>query len=166
MLQLGLLDPAEARQAINFNGVEDQMFRTIRNYNMSLEVLEAAVAGDEIEILPTDPIDEMREVFEDFMHSDEFLQLTEEAQEYVRSIFVAIIAQGNPQAQQVLQTPLYPMQQPQQPQQPDPNSPLGMTPGPPDVGGGGTVEGAAQRAANQEAAATFESFDPRANTGV
>tara|TARA_R100000152_G_scaffold4581_1_gene1605 strand:- start:8269 stop:10200 length:1932 start_codon:yes stop_codon:yes gene_type:complete len=162
MLQLGLLDPMEARRAINFNGVEDQMFRTIRNYNMALETLEAAVAGDQITILPTDPVDEMREVFEDFMHSEEFLDMTNEARDYVTSIFVSIIAQGNPQAAQALQTPLYPVAQPEA----DPNSPLGVTPGPPDVGGGGTVEGAAQRAENQEQAATYESFDPRANTGV
>tara|TARA_R110002051_G_scaffold197208_1_gene264747 strand:- start:198 stop:2123 length:1926 start_codon:yes stop_codon:yes gene_type:complete len=164
MLQLGLLDPAEARSAINFNGVEDEMFRTIRNYNMALETLEAAVAGDQITILPTDPVDQMREVFEDFMHSDEFQDLTEGAREYVTSIFVAIISQGNPQAAQQLQTPVFPMQQPQQ--QPNPESPLGVTPGPPDMGGGGTVEGAAQRAENQAASATYENFDPRANTGV
>lgn len=164
MLQLGLLDPMEARKAINFNGVEEQMFKTVRNYNMALETLEAVVAGDQVTILPTDPVDEMREVFEDFMHSDEFHELDEGAQEYITTIFVTIIAQGDQQAIQALSQPIYPPPAPTP--APGPESPLGVTPGPPDMGGGGTVEGAAQRAANQETARVYEGFDPRANTGA
>jgi hypothetical protein len=165
MFQMGLLDPMEARQAINFNGVEEQMFRTIRNYNMSLEVLEAVVAGDEVTILPTDPITELREVFEDFMHSDEFNIMDSDAQEYVTTIYVSMLSQGNPQVAQQLQTPLFPMQPPQPPQ-PGQGGPLGVTPVPPDVGGGGTPEGAAQRTENQRAGNTYESYNARVDPGV
>ena len=162
LAQMGLLTPEEARKAVNFFGQDPMIQQSVRNYNYALDLLEAALEGNEVLILRTDPILEIAEVFQEYTTSDEFRDLPMEIQENVQNILIAVAAQGNPQAAQQLSQPVYPLQ-PQPPQQPG----MGMSPG--AMGGaqqGGTPEGAAQRTENQKMAKTYEGFDPRSGGGM
>ena len=131
---------------------------------MALDVLEAVVAGDEVTIVPTDPVTELREVFEDFMHSSEYGDMDEETRDNVTAIYISILAQGQPEVAAQLAKPLHPIQQ----QMAQPSMPVGPEAEAVAAGGtqGGTAAGAAQRTANQETARVYEGFDARANPGA
>jgi hypothetical protein len=161
LAQLGLLTPEEARKSLSFFGQDPLIHQSVRNYNYALDLLEAALVGDEVIVLPTDPLKELIEVFQEYTTSEEFQEVPEEIQDNVQAILISIIAQGNPQVAQQLSQPLYPaMQQPQQPG-------MGMQQGDPNAQQqGGTSEGAAQRTENQELARTYEGFDARAGGGM
>ena len=59
------------------------------------KLLEATKRGYEIEIFQTDDISAMLNVFADFVHTDDFYELPEERQLYIRDIVVAL---SNPMA--------------------------------------------------------------------
>lgn len=165
MFQLGLLSPEEARKAISFFGQDAMIHQSVRNYNYALDLLEDALSGDQIVVLPTDPQKEILEVFQEYSSSEEFRDLPLEIQENVTNILVAVIAQGNPQVVASLQNPVYPVQPPQQQQQ---QGPMGMAApsAEANASGGGTPEGAAQRTENQQMAQVYEGFNPRAGGGM
>ena len=158
LVQLGLLTPEEARKSLSFFGQDPLIHQSVRNYNYALDLLEASLVGDQITILPTDPLKEILEVFQEYTTSEEFQELPEEIQDSVQGVLISVAAQGNPQVAMQLSQPVYPIQQPQQqaaPQQPT------MAPDQ-----GGTEQGAAQRTENQELARTYEGFDARAGGGM
>lgn len=163
LFQLGLLTPEEARKAISFFGQDAMIHQSVRNYNYALDILEDALAGDQITVLPTDPIKEIVEVLQEYTTSEDFRDLPVEIQDNVQGILVAIIAQGNPQMAMQLETPLYPLQQPQ-PQAPGAGMGPPGQPGPPNAGG--TAQGAAQREENQQLAQTYEGYNPRTGGGM
>lgn len=160
MFQMQLITPEEARRAINFFGMDSQIAQTVRSYNYALDVLEAVLDGDLVEIMPTDPLPQLLEVFAEFSISSEMRELPEELQVSVNNVYKAIVGQGNPQAIQQLSTPIYSNEAGQQPQ------PMGMggLPGGPMLPGeampqmqaGGTSEGALNREAAKQEAAIFE----------
>ena len=161
MFQLQLISPEEARRAINFFGMDSQIAQTVRSYNYALDVLEAVLEGAAVEIMPTDPLKEMLEVFAEFSVSSEMEELPPEIQASVNDVYRAVVAQGNPQAVQELSKPVYPVQQPQQPQQP--GGVPGLTGGPllpgesiPQEQAGGTSQGAINREQGKREAAIFE----------
>jgi len=158
LLQLGLLTPPEARKALSFFGHDAQVQQQIRNYNTALDTLEDVLAGDTVIILPTDPIEEIQEVFQEYMSSEGFDELPVVLRDNITDIMVSLVAQGNPQVAQAVSTPLHPRQPQQQPQQQQPGL---MQPSSDAARQGGTAEGAATRTANQQAARVFEGFDAR-----
>ena len=159
LAQLGLLTPEEARKAISFFGQDAMIHQSVRNYNYALDLLEAAISGDDVLVLPSDPVKQIIEVFQEYTTSEAFSDTTEEIQANIQGILISVLAQGNPQMAQQLSQPLYPLQppQPQQPQQQQPPGPANQ---------GGTAEGAAQRTENQEAGRTYENFDARDGSAV
>ena len=162
LAQMGLLTPEEARKAVNFFGQDPMIHQSVRNYNYALDILEAALEGNEVVVLRTDPIIEIAEVFQEYTTSEEFQDLPLDIQENVQGILIAVAAQGNPQVVQQLSQPVYPVQQPQP--QPGMGMNQGAMAGAPQQGG--TPEGAAQRTENQELARTYEGFDARAGGGM
>lgn len=161
LAQLGLLTPEEARKSLSFFGQDPLIHQSVRNYNYALDLLEAALEGDEVVVLPTDPLPQILEVFQEYTTSEEFRELPPEIQANVQSILISVIAQGNPQAVQQLSQPIFPAQQ----QMPQPG--MAMQQGDPNAQQqGGTAEGAAQRTENQQLAKTYEGFDPRAGGGM
>ena len=161
MFQLQLLTPEEARRAINFFGMDNQIAQTIRNYNMALDVMEHVIAGAEVTIHRTDPIAELTEVFGEFVVSDEFFELSPEVQDRLQAVYRAILAQGDQNLLQQLEQPIYSSQQQQQ--QPQPPGMGGIPGGPmlpgesiPQSQAGGTSEGAATRTQGMRDAAVFE----------
>lgn len=166
LFQLGLLTPEEARKAISFFGQDAMIHQSVRNYNYALDLLEDALAGDQIVVLPTDPIKEIVEVFQEYTTSEDFRDLPAEIQENVQGILVSVIAQGNPQMIMQLERPIYPVQPPQPTA---PQGPTGMMGAQSPAGapsGGGTPEGAAQRTENQQLAQTYEGYNPRTGGGM
>jgi len=165
LFQLGLLTPEEARKAMSFFGQDAMIHQSVRNYNYALDLLEDALSGDQIIVLPTDPLKEITEVFQEYSTSEEFRDLPVEVQENVTGVLVAVISQGNPQVASQLEQPLYPMQQPQQQAQ---MGPMGMAAptAQANASGGGTAEGAAQRTENQQMAQAYEGFNPRSGGGM
>tara|TARA_Y100001972_G_scaffold60311_1_gene73798 strand:+ start:1914 stop:3875 length:1962 start_codon:yes stop_codon:yes gene_type:complete len=166
MFQLGLLTPEEARKAISFFGQDAMIHQSVRNYNYALDLLEDALSGDQIMVLPTDPQKEIIEVFQEYTTSEEFRELPTDIQDNVSGVLIAVIAQGNPQVAANLEQPVYPMQQQQQ--QPGPMGPMGMAAptAQANASGGGTAEGAAQRTENQQMAQAYEGFNPRSGGGM
>lgn len=160
MFQLQLLSPEEARRAINFFGMDDQIAQTVRNYNMALDVLEHVIAGAEVTIHRTDPIKELTEVFGEFVVSDEFFQMPEQTQDNIQQVYRGILAQGDQNLMMQLETPIYPQEQQQpQPQGMGPGIPgAPMLPGErvPQQQNGGTSAGAVNREAGKRDAAIFE----------
>ena len=168
MFQMQLLTPEEARRAIRFFGMDEQIAQTVRFYNHALDVLEAVLSGADVEILPTDPLKEMMEVFAEYVASDEFQEVDEETQDQVLAVYRAVLAQGNPQVEQQLAQPIYPRQQQLDGMLPE-GPAIPNVPGEPMAQGtsvGGTAEGAATRTENQQNAAIFENYTPRSNMGM
>ena len=168
MFQMQLLTPEEARRAIRFFGVDEQIAQTVRFYNHAIDVLEAILSGAEVEILPTDPLKEMMEVFAEYVASEEFQEIDDETQEQVLAVYRAVLAQGNPEVEQALAQPIYPRPEPTAQTLPEgpaiPNIPGEAMP--PGTSVGGTAEGAATRSENQKIAATYENYNPRGNMGM
>jgi hypothetical protein len=158
LAQLGLLTPEEARKAISFFGQDAMIHQSVRNYNYALDLLEAAISGDDVMVLPSDPVKEIVEVFQEYTTSEAFQETPEEIQANIQGILISVLAQGNPQMAQQLAQPIYPLQQPQPQQQPQ--APPGA------ANQGGTAEGAAQRAENQQMGKTYENFDARDGSAV
>ena len=160
MFQLQLLSPEEARRAINFFGMDNQIAQTIRNYNMALDVMEHVIAGAEVVIHRTDPIPELTEVFGEFVVSDEFFDMSEEVQNRLQTVYRSILAMGDQNLLQQLEQPIFPTKPPGQQQPPG----MGGIPGGPMLPGesipqeqaGGTSEGAAARTQGMQDAAVFE----------
>ena len=159
MFQLQLLSPDEARRAINFFGMDSQIAQTVRNYNMALDVLEHVIAGAEVTIHRTDPLQELTEVFGEFVVSDEFFQMAEEVQANIQNVYRAILAQGDQNLMMQLEEPIYPQQQQPQPQGMGPGiAGAPMLPGEqiPQEQAGGTSQGAINREQGKQQAAIFE----------
>ena len=165
LFQMGLLTPEEARKAISFFGQDAMIHQSVRNYNYALDLLEAALAGEQIMVLPTDPQKEIAEVFQEYSTSEEFNELPVNIQDNVSGVLVAIIAQGNAQVAAQLEQPVYPIQQQPQQQQ---MGPMGMAAptAEANASGGGTAAGAAQRTENQQMAQAYEGFNPRTGGGM
>ena len=158
LYQLGLLSPEEARRAISFFGVADREFQKIREYDIAVGVLEAVLEGAEVTILPTDPLQTIAEVFQEYVSSDYFRELDERTQEEINGVLIAVASMGNPQTAEQLAKPIYPMQPAAAPQVMGEQAPQQFV--------GGTAEGAETRQANQEMARLVEGFDARAQQGV
>ena len=165
MLQLGLLTPEEAKRSIRFFGQESQIQQSVRGYNYALDLLEAALVGDVVQVLPTDPLNAIVEVFQEYSTSEEFRDLPMEIQQNVTNVLISVLAQGNPQVYETLQTPVSPFQTfPQyQPQQQQPG---GMAQPSAQAAQGGTSEGAAQRTEGQQQAQVYEGYNARTGGGM
>ena len=75
------------------------------------ELLDAAVIGYDIEIFKSDDLDAFRTVFGDFIRGPEYYAMSEERQEYIRDVFIAIEnAEAPPEqlAQENMQEKVFP----------------------------------------------------------
>jgi hypothetical protein len=165
MLQLGLLTPEEAKRSIRFFGQDSQIQQSVRGYNYALDLLEAALVGDIVQIMPTDPLTQILEVFQEYSTTEDYRELPQEIQENVSSVLISVMSQGNPQVHEMLQTPVSPFQtfpQYQQQQQ----QPAGMGQPSAEAAQGGTSEGAAQRTEGQQQAQVYEGFNARTGGGM
>lgn len=119
-VQAGAIDPKEALKRTtlrNFN--KDRMTQMLRSFRAQ-SVLDIAKHGEQhgigIEIYPSDPVEEIKEAFEDFMWSPDFYQpwvsamqagdvaamdVAKRQQDYIRTIYVSLLADPNAPAQQV-----------------------------------------------------------------
>jgi len=87
-VQLGLMDPAEAREMISFRTYNQQVAQKFLALSHAKEMLQAVIMGNNIQILPTDDLDAFLRVFNEFTQSPEYYELADERQDYIRQIIV------------------------------------------------------------------------------
>ena len=162
LLQMGIISPQEARQAMSFFGHDAQVQQQIRSYNTALDLLETVLSGDMILVLQTDPIEQIQEVFQEYISSEAFHDVPEVIQNNVNDILISLVSQGSAEVAQAVSQPIHPRRPPQPPQQ----QPGGMgQPSSDAARQGGTAEGAATRTEGQQQARVFEGFDARKGGG-
>ena len=91
----GLIDPETAMRELSFRTGNAFITEKIQGMAHAKKLLEATKRGYEIEIFQSDDISSMLKVFADFVHTDDFYELPEERQLYIRDIVVAL---SNPMA--------------------------------------------------------------------
>tara|TARA_R100000808_G_scaffold22267_1_gene48361 strand:+ start:1284 stop:3254 length:1971 start_codon:yes stop_codon:yes gene_type:complete len=94
MVKLGLLDKEEALRALDYRTGNARVTRKMAGFSHAHDMLEAVIAGREIEIMPTDDLKAFQEVFEGFMRTEPYYRLPEETQNYIRDVLVAVATFG------------------------------------------------------------------------
>ena len=94
----GLLQPDEAMQEMAFGTSSRFVLDKIASMSHAGELLNAAKAGFDIQLFPTDDVDVIRRVFEDFMRTADFYGLDLEIQQHVAGLLMAMggLAAGAP----------------------------------------------------------------------
>lgn len=99
MVKLGLLDKAEALKALDYRTGNARVTKQMAGFSHAHDMLQAVIAGNAIEIMPTDNLVAFKEVFEDFMRTEPYYRLPVETQDYIRDILVAVATFGKPDEQ-------------------------------------------------------------------
>lgn len=97
LLQLGLIDPATARDEISFRTGNAFISEQVRGMAHAREMLEAVRAGMDIEIFLHDDLEAFKKVFNEFMATTAFYEQPAERQNYMRDILVSITTAGAPE---------------------------------------------------------------------
>lgn len=103
MVKLGLLDKNEALRALDYRTGNARVTRKMAGFSHAHDMLQAVIAGREIEIMPTDDIKAFQEVFEEFMRTPKYYALPTETQDYIRDVLVAVATFGKENADFVRQ---------------------------------------------------------------
>jgi hypothetical protein len=88
MVQLQLMSPEEAREAISFRTYSSQVAQKFLALSHAKEMLEAVIMGNNIQILPTDDLEAFLKVFNEFSQSPDYYDLSPDRQAYIRQIIV------------------------------------------------------------------------------
>lgn len=87
-VQLGLMEPAEAREMISFRTYNSQVAAKFLALSHAKEMLQAVIMGKNIRILPTDDNEAFLRVFTEFSQSPEYYELPVARQDYITQIIV------------------------------------------------------------------------------
>jgi len=96
LYELKLLPPEEALKELSYKTGNKYVIERMEDMAHANELLEAATRGFEIEIFRTDNLGVFKEVFGSFMRQPDYYALDEEAQNYIRDIYVALETGGEP----------------------------------------------------------------------
>jgi len=99
MVQLGLMTPDEARDAINFRTFNKSQTDEFVAISHARDMLQAVIMGELIEILPTDDLKAFTKVFTEYVQSPPYYDLPPETQEYIAQIIKDITLFGAPEAE-------------------------------------------------------------------
>tara|TARA_R110002020_G_scaffold16134_4_gene57117 strand:- start:3286 stop:5067 length:1782 start_codon:yes stop_codon:yes gene_type:complete len=99
MVQLGLLTKDEALQELDYRTGNARITRRMAGFSHAHDMLDAIKMGQAIEIMPTDDLQAFGEVFETFMKTHEYYQLSEDVQQYIRDVLIAVATFGKEDAQ-------------------------------------------------------------------
>ena len=111
MLELGLIQPDTALKELSFKTGNKFIIDKMESTAHAQELLEAAIRGYDIEIFKTDDLAAFGQVFGDFIKGPDYYGLSEERQEYIRDVFIAIENASLPPeqlAQENLQEKVFP----------------------------------------------------------
>jgi len=90
LVQMGMLQPADAMKELTFGSGLEQVSEKLQAMAHAQDLLEAAKLGAAIEIFPTDDLKSFGEVFGDYIRTDQYYQLPEERQQYIRDIYLSV----------------------------------------------------------------------------
>ena len=119
MVKLGLLDKNEALKALDYRTGNSRVTKQLAGCSHAHDMLNAIIAGNAIEIMPTDNLKAFEEVFEGFMQTQPYYKLAPEIQDYIRDVLIAVSTFGREDAEffeQELQKTVFP-RVPKKPQQ-------------------------------------------------
>jgi len=88
----GLLQPDEAMQEMAFGTSSRFVLDKIASMSHAGELLNAAKAGFDIQLFPTDDVDVIRRVFEDFMRTEDFYNLEIAIQQHIAVVLMSLTA--------------------------------------------------------------------------
>jgi hypothetical protein len=95
LFQAGLITPETALEELSFRTGNAFVTEKVQAMAHAKKLLEAAKRGFEVEMFQSDDLASMLKVFSDFVATNDFYDLAEERQLYIRDIVVAL---GNPMA--------------------------------------------------------------------
>lgn len=107
LVQLGMLDPKTALKELSFRTGKSFITKKIANMAHAQEMLEAVIDGHYIEIFASDDIDAFKDIFGDYMRTEDYYNLDGEVQEYIRDIHLSLVTAGMPQEQFIQQEQNY-----------------------------------------------------------
>ena len=98
LFQAGLLDKEQAMQEIEFRTSNAYMIESLVGMAHANDMLNAIKRGAAIEVFATDDIASFNKVFGEFIRSDEYYTMSQERQDYIRDVMIALAAfnQQNP----------------------------------------------------------------------
>ena len=96
LFQAGLIQPEDALKEMSFRTGNSFITERVQAMAHAQKLLDAAKQGFEIEVFRSDDLRSMLKVFNDYIREDEFYELPEERQLYLRDIVVAL---ANPDMQ-------------------------------------------------------------------
>lgn len=111
LLKVGLIEPEVAMQELHFRTGNSYVTKKMRALSHAEEMLHAVLRGHAIEIMPTDDLKAFKQVFNDFMQTQQYYELNSDTQEYVRDILVAVATfgqEGEEQAKAMMQRTVWP----------------------------------------------------------
>jgi hypothetical protein len=114
MLQMGLIPPDEAIKELSFRTGNAHIAEKVMALSHAEDILEAAKRGFAVEIFNTDDIGAFKQVFGDFMKTEEYYKLEPERQQYIADIFISLETQGMPEEayqQAMMMRKVFPRQQ-------------------------------------------------------
>lgn len=97
LVQLGLMSPEEAKDAISFRTFSKQMTQKFVAISHARDMLQAAVDGAVIEILPTDDIDAFTKVWSEYVQTPPYYELPPVTQDYIAQVIKDFMFAGMPE---------------------------------------------------------------------
>ena len=99
MMQLGLISKEDAMQEMTLRTGSSFVTEKVQAISHAKDILEAAKRGFEVEIFRNDDVEAFLKVFGDFMREREYYALEQEQQEYIRDVYVSLVAANVPPEQ-------------------------------------------------------------------
>ena len=90
MLQMQLIDPQTALRELDFKTGRSWVVKKMQQHGHARELLQGVLDGFPIEIFPSDDLSTIKEVFADFVRNEEYYELDEERQQYIRDVLIAV----------------------------------------------------------------------------
>lgn len=94
MVKLGLLEKDQALEALDYRTGNSRVTKRMIGFSHAHDMLKAIMRGNAIEIMPSDDLDAFKEVFKDFMQTEEYYHLDPERQDYIRDVLVSVATFG------------------------------------------------------------------------
>jgi hypothetical protein len=94
LFKLGLVDQETATRELSFRTSNAYVSRHIAQMSHAQDLLAAAASGYDIEIFASDDLKAFKQVWEEFMQSEDFYLLPEDRQDYLSDVYVAISTFG------------------------------------------------------------------------
>lgn len=99
MVKLGLLDKEEALKEMDYRTGNARVTRRMAGFSHAHDMLRAIQMGNAIEIMPSDDLDAFREVFATYMQTREYYNLSDDIQDYIRDVLIAVSTFGKEEEQ-------------------------------------------------------------------